>query len=84
MKAIKNKWQSAGYMLPRLIYWNVNSRTGTIPLTQNEMGVALVSGFSPAIANMVFSAKLDPYEVLVDAINSPRYDAVEAAIKEIV
>ena len=48
------------------------------------MGVALVSGFSPAIANMVFSAKLDLYEVLVDAINSPRYDAVEAAIKEIV
>ena len=83
-ESIKNKWQSAGYKLPRLIYWNVNSRTGTIPLTQNEMGVALVSGFSPAIANMVFSAKLDPYEVLVDAINSPRYDAVEAAIKEIV
>lgn len=83
-ESIKNKWQNAGYKLPRLIYWNVNSRTGTIPLTQNEMGVALVSGFSPAIANMVFSAKLDPYEVLVDAINNPRYDAVEAAIKEII
>ena len=83
-ESIKNKWQNAGYKLPRLIYWNVNSRTGTIPLTQNEMGVALVSGFSPAIANIVFSAKLDPYEVLIDAINNPRYDAVEAAIKEII
>lgn len=83
-KSIKNKWQNAGYKLPRLIYWNVNSRTGTIPLTHNEMGVCLVSGFSPAIANMVFSAKLDPYEVLVDAINAKRYDAVEAAIKEII
>lgn len=83
-ESIKIKWQNAGYKLPRLIYWNVNSRTGTIPLTQNDMGVALVSGFSPAIANMVFSAKLDPYEVLVDAINAKRYDAVEAAIKEII
>ena len=47
------------------------------------MGVALVSGFSPAIAQMVFSSKLDPFEVLKDAVNSPRYDAVEAAIKDI-
>ena len=45
------------------------------------MGVALVSGFSPAIAQMVFSAKLDPYEVLVDAINNKRYDLVEEKVK---
>ena len=80
-ESIKQKWIDAGYKLPRLVYWNVNSRTGTIPLQQNEMGIALVSGFSPAIAQMVFSAKLDPFEVLKDAINAPRYDAVEAAVK---
>lgn len=83
-EVMKKRWETAGYKMPRLVFWNVNSRTGTIPLTQNEMGVCLVSGFSPAIANMIFSAKLDPYEVLVDAINNPRYDAVEAAIKEII
>jgi len=83
-ESIKQKWANAGYMLPRLVYWNVNSRTGTIPLQENEMGVALVSGFSPAIAQMVFSAKLDPFEVLKDAINTPRYDAVEKAIKDLV
>ena len=81
---IKRKWQNAGYMLPRLVYWNVCSRTGTIPLQKNEMGVALVSGFSPAIAQMVFSAKLDPFEVLKDAINAPRYDAVEKAVKDVI
>ena len=36
------------------------------------------------IAQMVFSSKLDLFEVLKDAVNAPRYDAVEAAIKEIV
>ena len=46
------------------------------------MGVALLSGFSTAIAKMAFSSKLDPYEVLVDALNEPRYDAVENAIKD--
>ena len=82
-ESIKQKWANVGYKLPRLVYWNVNSRTGTIPLQENEMGVALVSGFSPAIAQMVFSSKLDPFEVLKDAVNSPRYDAVEAAVKDL-
>lgn len=35
------------------------------------------------IKQMVFSAKLDPFEVLKDAINAPRYDAVEAAVKDL-
>ena len=59
----------------------MNSRTKTIPLTTNGLGVALVSGYSPAIANMVFSAKMDPYEVLIDAVNAKRYDAVQKAIE---
>lgn len=82
-ESIKQKWSLAGYKLPRLVYWNVNSRTGTIPLQENELGVALISGYSPAIANMVFSAKLDPYEVLVDALNAKRYKPIEDAIKPV-
>ena len=83
-ESIKQKFIDAGYKLPRLVYWNVCSRTGTIPLQENENGVALVSGFSPAIANMVFSAKLDPYEVLVDALNVPRYQPVADAVADLV
>jgi len=78
--SIKCKFETAGYKLPRVTFWNVNSRTKTIPLTTNELGVALVSGYSPAVANMVFSAKLDPYEVLLDAINDKRYQPVEDVI----
>jgi len=84
-ESIKRKWQNAGYKLPRLVYWNVASGAkGAIPLQENEMGVALVSGYSPAIANMVFSTKLDPYEILVDALNVARYQPVEDAIKNLI
>ena len=65
-----------GYKLPKLIFWNVNSRTNTIPLIENELGVTLVSGFSQNVLNMVMSNKYDPYEVLLDIINSPRYDKI--------
>ena len=82
-EVLKKRWEAAGYKMPKLVFWNVASRSGAIPLQQNDMGVALLSGFSTAIAKMAFNSKLDPYEVLVDTLNEPRYDAVEAAVKDI-
>ena len=74
---IKQKYAQAGYKLPRLIFWNVNSRTVTVPVRQNKLGVALVSGFSVNICNMVMSGEIDPYKCLLDTINSERYKPVE-------
>ena len=77
---IAKQFADAGYQLPRLIFWNICSRSGTIPLTENDCGVALVSGFSPAIANMVLSGKLDPCECLKDALDADRYRPVREEV----
>lgn len=77
---IAQKYANAGYSIPRLVFWNVNSRTGTIPVKENELGVALVSGFSVNIVKMVLSNKLDPYECLLETLNSERYAPIEAAL----
>lgn len=74
--AIKQKYQKAGYLLPKLIFWNVNSRTHTIPLLENELGVTLVSGFSQNVLKMIMSNKHDAYEVLIETITSERYDSI--------
>lgn len=81
---IAERYEKAGYKLPRLVFWNVNSRTGTLPVIQNDLGVALVSGFSVNIAKMVLSGELDPYKCLVKELESERYIPVANAIKEIV
>ena len=81
---IASKYAAHGYKLPRLVFWNVNSRTGTIPVKENDLGVALVSGFSVNIVNMVMSNKLDPYECLLDVLNTERYQPIEDAVKDIV
>ena len=73
---IKSKYKAHGFVMPRLVFWNVSSRTGTIPVRTNNMGVALVSGYSQNTRKMVMSDKLDPYEVLVETLMSPRYDRV--------
>ena len=80
-ETIRQKFANAGYKMPRLVFWNVNSRTGTIPVTENDLGVALVSGFSTNVCKMVMSGKTDPYECLVETLMSERYDAVETALK---
>jgi hypothetical protein len=82
--SIAKKYATHNYKLPRLIFWNVNSRTGTIPVKENDLGVALVSGFSVNIVNMVMSSKLDPYECLLDVLNTERYQPIEDAIKDII
>lgn len=78
--SIARMYNRNGYKLPRLVFWNVNSRTNTIPVKENEAGVALVSGFSPNVAKMVMSAKLDPYEALLETLNAERYDLVREAL----
>jgi len=80
---MKRKFQEKGYLIPRLIFWNINSRSGTIPVRENELGVALVSGFSPAVAKMVLSNKTDPFDCLLEQLNSERYQAVEDALKNV-
>ena len=82
-QTMAERYESEGYKLPRLVFWNVNSRTGTIPVKQNDMGVALVSGFSVNICKMVMSGKTDPFDCLLEAINVPRYDVVEQAVVEV-
>lgn len=78
---IAKKYADAGYQIPRLVFWNVNSRTGTIPVKENNLGVALVSGFSVNIVKMVMSGKTDPFECLLETLNSERYAPVEEALK---
>ena len=82
-ETIKERFEAAGYKLPRLVFWNVNSRTGTIPVFENDLGVALVSGFSTNIAKMVMSGKTDPYECLLEVLNSERYAPVGEALSKV-
>lgn len=79
----KKSYEQAGYKLPRLIFWNICSRTGTIPVKENELGVALVSGFSPNIVKMIMGNSLDPYALLIEVLRSPRYESIRDIIANV-
>lgn len=81
-EVIKDEYAKHGYKMPSLTFWNIYGRTNTVPLQENELGVHLLSGFSQAIVDMAFSTKLDPYECLIERLNSERYDMVEEVLSD--
>lgn len=79
-QAIKYKYANAGYKMPNLVFWNVDSRQSNVPVTQNEKGVILVSGCSPVVFKMVMQ-KTTPYEFMISVLNSERYKKIEDNLK---
>ena len=74
----KKLFQENGYKLPEVIFWNVDSRNTQQPVTQNEQGVALVSGCTPRLFSMITSGDLSPYKCMVEIIGSERYQKITA------
>ena len=75
-ETIRKRFVGFGYLMPKLVFWNVNSRTNVIPVRENKLGVGLVSGFSVNVCNMVLSNELDPYVCLKKTLNGERYRKV--------
>lgn len=79
-KQIQQKYEEAGYKLPKLVFWNICSRTDTIPVKENDLGVGLVSGFSVNIVKMILSNKLDPFAMLLEQLYDKRYEPIYNAL----
>lgn len=77
MQMIQRKYKEAGYEVPNVVFWNLNARAGQSPVTYDQKGTALVSGFSPSIMTSILKAEsLDPQNVMLQTLNSPRYAVI--------
>ena len=74
---IKGMYEEAGYEMPGIVYWNIQSRQDNVPTRFDEMGTALVSGFSPSIMKSILSCQdMTPYNMMMETIGSARYEAI--------
>lgn len=74
-QAIRKEFEDAGYVFPKLCFWNVNARNTQFPMTMNDLGVQLVSGASPSIFTSLMTGK-EAYDLMLDVLNSERYSQV--------
>lgn len=76
---IEQKYAAAGYKMPAIVYWNIQSRGDNIPVAFDKTGTALVSGFSPSILKSVVKGEItSPQGIMDETIMSPRYEAIKA------
>ncbi len=75
---IRERYENSGYEMPNIVYWNIQSRNQTnVPVRFDEMGTALVSGFSPSILTALLSGEtMDPVNIMDSVIMGERYKNV--------
>ena len=75
MQMIERKFADAGYTVPQIVFWNLNS-SDNVPVASDKSGAALVSGFSPSIMTSLLAADLDqftPEGIMLKTVMSDRY-----------
>ena len=71
---IETMYADAGYKVPQIVYWNIQSRNGGVPVAFDAKGTALVSGFSPAIMTSLLGGDIEsPQQIMDKTILSERY-----------
>lgn len=78
MERIKAKFATTGHTLPQIIFWNLRGDTQDFPITTDESGVAMLSGFSPALLTSIMdNDDISPMAILFKIIRSPRYEKIK-------
>ena len=75
MQMIERKFEAAGYSIPKIVFWNLNA-SDNVPVKYDKRGVALVSGFSPAIMTAVLGGDTEqftPEAIMLKAVMVDRY-----------
>lgn len=72
-KMTKDLFESHGYRMPNIVWWNIQSRNSTTPVRAHENGMALVGGFSPTIVKNLLSGEITPWKIMMNTIMKDRY-----------
>ena len=74
----RSLFESHGYKMPRVVFWNVNSRSEQQPVTKGDNGVILVSGGSARLFSQVVRGGLNPYTFMIETLSNERYASIRA------
>lgn len=70
-------YASSGYVRPQIVFWNVVGASTDFPVTVDDKGTAMISGFSPSILKSLMSgSEYSVVGILRETLDDKRYDAI--------
>lgn len=80
-QSVKKMYEEKGYVLPTIIFWNLRiSASSGMPVTKDENGTMMISGWSPNILKSVLNNTeieiISPYQSMLDVLNAERYNKI--------
>jgi hypothetical protein len=76
---LNEKFKKAGLEMPQIVFWNLRGETGDFPVTCDEKGVIMMSGYSPSLLNSIIDGDdITPLSMFLKVIRAPRYDKIVA------
>jgi hypothetical protein len=74
---IKKLYSDHNYTLPKIVFWNLRC-VEAFPVTKDEIGVCLVSGFSPSILKNILNCEdMTPMTVMRDILDDKVFECLE-------
>lgn len=79
-QTIEKMYASKGFVVPKIIFWNLRATHKSFAVEKNQVGTALISGFSSAILKALLEGdvdKFDPTTVMDEVLKV--YDMVKVS-----
>lgn len=73
-KSVDKMFKEAGIERPTLVFWNCNSRNANVPVSKDEFGTVLVSGFSPTMFQYIVEGDINPMKFMLNVLAN--YDCI--------
>ena len=74
---MRKLYMNNGYVIPNIVFWNVNSRNDTFHVDKSRVGVQLCSGQSASTFKVLMkSVGMNPVEMMTNTLMAERYAPV--------
>ena len=80
-EAIEAKYKKSNFTRPQIIFWNVNGKITDYPVSVDDNGTCLISGFSPSILKSILTTSdFSSTGILRTELDSERYKQIRMAL----
>jgi hypothetical protein len=79
-EAIREQYANAGYLLPKIVFWNLRGNSKDFPVVKDTENTLLISGFSADILELILNKEeITPMLFLRKILDGERYSRVKVA-----